>query len=124
MARSAARSLQRRLGERIQALRHDRELTQEALAQQCGISQKYLSELERGEKAPSWETLVAIAHQGFRIKLAALVFSVDEDVTAETRQLDDVLAGRPKAARYDLIRAFELILRAGETPAGKPSKQR
>jgi len=115
MARTDARTLQRRLGERIQALRHDRELTQEALALECGISQKYLSELERGEKAPSWETLVAIAHKGFHIKLAALVFSVDEDVAAETRQLDDVLAGRPKEARYDLLRAVELILRAGES---------
>ena len=115
MARITARTLQRRLGERIQTLRHDRELTQETLAQECGISQKYLSELERGEKAPSWETLVAIAHRGFHIKLAALLYSVDEEVAAETRQLDDVLAGRPKEARYDILKAFELILRAGES---------
>ncbi len=33
----------------------------------------------------------------------------------EAKQLDDVLAGRPKAARYDLIKAVELILRAGES---------
>ena len=114
MPRSDARTFQRRLGERIQSLRRDRKLTQESLAQACGISQKYLSELERGEKAPSWETLVAIAHNGFRIKLAVLLFSVDEDVGTETRQLDEVLAGRPKAARYDLLKAVELILRAGE----------
>ncbi len=96
-------------------MRHDRELTQEMLAQECGISQKYLSELERGEKTPSWETLVAIAHKGFHIKLAALLYSVDEEITAQARQLDDVLAGRPKEARYDLLRAVELLLRAGES---------
>ena len=90
-------------------------MTQEALAQECGISQKYLSELERGEKAPSWETLVALAHKGFRIKLAALLFAVDEDIEAESQTLDDVLAGRGKQARYDLLRAVELILRAGES---------
>jgi transcriptional regulator with XRE-family HTH domain len=113
VARSQARSLQRRLGERIQALRHDRALTQEALAQECGISQKYLSELERGEKAPSWETLVALAHKGFGIKLAELLFAVDEEIEAET--LDAVLAGRSPEARYDIIKAFELVLRAGES---------
>jgi transcriptional regulator with XRE-family HTH domain len=118
VARLAARTLQRRLGERIQTLRHDRKLTQEVLAQQCGISQKYLSELERGEKAPSWETLVALAHKGFRIKLAVLLFAVDEEADAQPRQLDDVLAGRPDEARYDIMRAVELLLHAGE--AKKP----
>src|SRR5690242_4538598 len=56
MAKGAARVVQHRLGARMQALRADRELTQEAVADRIGISQKYLSELERGQKSPSWET--------------------------------------------------------------------
>jgi XRE family transcriptional regulator, regulator of sulfur utilization len=115
MARSSARSLQLRLGQRIQALRHDRGLTQEQLADACGISQKYLSELERGEKAPSWETLVALAHDGFKIALATLVFTIDENKPVERRGLDDVLAGRPERARYDVLDAVALLLRAGES---------
>ena len=115
MSRIDARTLLRHLGERIQTMRRDRELTQEQLAHACGISQKYLSELERGEKAPSWDTLVALAHKGFRIKLATLLFAIDEDVGPEARHLDDVLAGRSKAARYDVLKAVELILRAGES---------
>lgn len=98
----------------MQALRADRELTQEAVADRIGISQKYLSELERGQKSPSWETLVAIAHKGFDIKLASLMFGIDEDIGAEAKHISDVLAGRPKEARYDVLRAVELILRAGE----------
>lgn len=98
----------------MQALRHDRELTQEQVATRIGISQKYLSELERGEKSPSWETLIAIAHKGFEIKLASLLFGVDEDIATEAKQLNDVLAGRPKEVRYDVLRAVELILRAAE----------
>ena len=98
----------------MQMLRADRELTQEVVAARIGISQKYLSELERGEKSPSWETLVAIAHKGFDIKLAALLFGIDEDIGAEAKQLNDVLAGRPKEVRYDVLRAVELILRAAE----------
>lgn len=98
----------------MQALRADRELTQEVVADRIGISQKYLSELERGQKSPSWETLVAIAHKGFEIKLASLMFGIDEDVGSEAKHITDVLAGRPKEARYDVLRAVELLLRAGE----------
>jgi len=98
----------------MQTLRYEREFTQEAVATRIGISQKYLSELERGEKSPSWKTLVAIAHKGFDIRLASLVFGIDEDLGSEVKHLSDVLAGRPKQGRYDVLRAIELILRAAE----------
>src|SRR5262245_34385742 len=115
MVRSTARLVQRRLGERIQTLRHSRALTQDALALRCGISQKYLSELERGEKTPSWDTLVALAHKGFQIRLAALLFAVDEDVDTDAEDLNQLLAGRPQEVRYDVLRAVRLLLRAGES---------
>lgn len=98
----------------MRVLREERELTQEQVADRIGISQKYLSELERGEKAPSWQTLVAIAHKGFDIKLASLLFGVDEEIGAEVTEIGDVLAGRSKEARQGLLRAVELLLRAGE----------
>ena len=112
MAKSADRTIQL-LGKRIQALRADRELTQEAVAARIGISQKYLSELERGQKSPAWDKLVAIAHDGFGIKLASLVYGIDDDFGLEAKQLNDVLAGRPKEVRSDVLRAVELLLRAG-----------
>jgi transcriptional regulator with XRE-family HTH domain len=113
MAKSVAHAVRHRLGARIRTLRHARELTQEMVADRIGRSQKYLSELERGERSPSWETLVAIAHQGFEIKLASLMFGIDEDIATEAQDLSDVLAGRSKEARRDLLRAVELMLRAG-----------
>lgn len=79
-----------------------------------------MSELERGEKVPSWETLVALAHKGFQIRLATLVFGIDEDLDGEIKHLDDLLAGRPQDARYDVLKAVRLLLRAGES--SKPSK--
>ena len=116
MAKGAARIVQHRLGARMQALRADRELTQEVVADRIGISQKYLSELERGQKSPSWETLVAIAHKGFEIKLASLLFGVDEEIGTEIRHLQDVLAGRSKEARYDVLRAVELASQQPDWP--------
>ena len=112
MSRSTA--VQRRLGTRIQSLRRARGLTQDELATRSDISQKYLSELERGEKAPSWETLVALAHKGLQIRLAALLFAIDEDVKDDVSDLSELLAGRPQEVRNDLLRAVRLLLRAGE----------
>jgi transcriptional regulator with XRE-family HTH domain len=77
-------------------------------------SQKYLSELERGLRSPSWDTLVAIAHQGFEIKLASLMFGIDEDIGDEAQNLSDVLADLPKEAHRDLLHAVERMHRAGE----------
>ena len=115
MAKTPALSVQQRFGARMHALRCERELTQEAVATRIGISQKYLSELERGEKSPSWETLVAIAHQGFDIELATLMFGIDVDLGSEVKDLSDVLAGRPKEVRDDVLRAIGLILSATES---------
>jgi transcriptional regulator with XRE-family HTH domain len=108
-----AAQLRHHLGARIRALRDARGLTQEMIAGRIKATQKYVSQLECGQRSPSWETLVAIAHQGFEIKLATLMFGIDEDIGVEMQDLSDVLAGRPKDARRDLLHAFELILRAG-----------
>jgi transcriptional regulator with XRE-family HTH domain len=113
MAKDTDRAALHRLGARIRALRAACELTQEMLADRVDRSQKYLSELERGQRSPSWETLVAIAHHGFEIKLASLMFGVDEDVGDKAQELSDVLADRPKEAHHDLLHAVELMLRAG-----------
>lgn len=83
------------------------------IADRIEVTPKYVSQLECGERSPSWETLMAIAHQGFEIKLATLMFGIDEDIGVEVQELSDLLAGRPKEARRDLLRAMELMLRAG-----------
>lgn len=48
------------LGRRVRALRETMRLTQEAFALRCGISVSFASLLERGERSPSYETLIAI----------------------------------------------------------------
>ena len=114
MVRGAARAVQlrRQLGTRIRALRDARKLTQEVIADRIDISTKYVSQLECGQRSPSWETMVAIAHYGFDIKIASLMFGIDEDIEAEVQELSDVLAGWPKEARRHLLHAITLVLRA------------
>lgn len=105
--------LRQHLGARIRALRDARGLTQEMIADRIEVTQKYVSQLECGQRSPSWETLVAIAHHGFEINLATLMFGIDEEVEVEVEGLSAVLAGWPKEVRRDLLHAIELILRAG-----------
>lgn len=51
----------RTLGKRIRALRERRGLTQEDFARRSGISISFASLLERGERSPSYDTLVQVA---------------------------------------------------------------
>lgn len=50
-----------RLAARIRALREMRGLTQDEFAARCHISVSFASLLERGERSPSYETLVQVA---------------------------------------------------------------
>jgi transcriptional regulator with XRE-family HTH domain len=49
------------LGQRVRMLREVAGLTQEEFSNRCDISTSFASLLERGERSPSFETLLAIA---------------------------------------------------------------
>lgn len=51
-----------KIGQRIQQVRKTRRMTQSQLAAKVGISTKYLSNIECGDKVPKFETFVAIAN--------------------------------------------------------------
>lgn len=55
-------ALKQDLGQRIQYLRKEKKLTQEALAELVGIDQKNISKIENGNNYPAAETLTAIAN--------------------------------------------------------------
>jgi transcriptional regulator with XRE-family HTH domain len=54
-------SLRRDFGNRLKAIRRGRELTQEQFAELVGISVDFLSLIERGVNAPSFEVLERMA---------------------------------------------------------------
>ena len=49
------------LGKAIRQLREERDMTQEALAQDAGITVGHMSMIERGHSNPTWATVTAIA---------------------------------------------------------------
>ena len=50
----------RRLGQNVAALREQRDLTQEKLAEKVGVSARYIQSVEAGEYFPSLPTLVRL----------------------------------------------------------------
>jgi len=61
-----------RLGNRVRALRRERQWTQVELAEMLGIDRSYLSEIETGKKDPSLRILKTIA-DGFGLSLSQLL---------------------------------------------------
>lgn len=78
------------LARRVKSLRESLRLTQEEFSKRIGISVSFASLLERGERAPSYETLVAVA-QALEVPLAELFrdgISVQPEDPSHTRLLD------------------------------------
>lgn len=60
------------LGNRIRKIRLEKKLTQAELAERCSCNRNYISMLERGERNPSYKSLVMIA-RGLEVKVQMLV---------------------------------------------------
>lgn len=50
------------MGERLRAYRVSKKQTMKEFAELCGISERYLADIERGHKAPKLETFVRIVN--------------------------------------------------------------
>ncbi len=59
--RDPRRKVLRELGDRVRSFRHERGMTQEALAESLDLSVAYVSLIERGSRNPPYTTMVAIA---------------------------------------------------------------
>lgn len=55
-------STHKRLGNRIKQLRKERNMTQEDLAFKVNVDRSYMGFVERGEKNPTLDKLIKIAH--------------------------------------------------------------
>jgi transcriptional regulator with XRE-family HTH domain len=68
--------LRKQFGQRLRQIRIERRQTQEQFAELLGISVDFLSLIERGINAPSFETLEMMARK-LRVSVAAL-FTFEE----------------------------------------------
>lgn len=64
-------------GKKLRKIRRHNDLTQERLAETLGVSVEFVSNMERGVNAPSFETIEKIA-QSFNLSVAQL-FDFEEE---------------------------------------------
>ena len=65
-------TIQRRLVQRLKCLRHDRDLSQAALAKRSGLTREFIARLELGEHDPSLSTLAKLA-KALKVPLSSLL---------------------------------------------------
>lgn len=71
-------------GKTLKRLREERGLSQEELGYESGYHRTYISQLERGQKSPSIQTIFQLA-RALNLKPHALVQSVEEQLPKTSR---------------------------------------
>ncbi len=100
---AAVQSAQHRaLGETVRLLRRERDLSQEALGDRCGLHRNYVGAIERGEINPTFRVLLKLAH-GLEIPLSQLI-AIYENPPRPVRAQPRHVARRDTSA--DLIGAL------------------
>ena len=123
------------LGDYLREQRHSAELSLRQLSEVAGISNPYLSQIERGLKKPSAEILQSLAkalrisaeslyvRAGFLEEHADLGEAAHVDVQAAVLA-DPALSNRQRAVLLDVYESFVGEQAAGRASASKPAKPR
>jgi len=86
------------LGNAIKKIRKEKGFTQSFLAERCGITQTYLSQIENNSKEPNISTVKKIA-KSLDIPMPVLFFlSIDtEDITPEKQEAFEMIQSSVKS---------------------------
>ena len=98
------------IGRNIRRYRLERDLRQEDLAAAAGVSANYMGMVERGEKTPSLETLVAILNA---LEISAdmvLTDVVDSGYTVKQSLLAERVGRLPAAERERIYAVVEVLV--------------
>jgi len=90
-------SVYQEIGRRVSALRRERGLTQEALAERAGTSAPYIARIEAGDRRPTIDVLAAVARSLdvplWRLFASTRLTGQERGEVATRRELADALAG-------------------------------
>ena len=103
--------LPRRLGNRIRKLRSQAGLTQAQLADRAGLSDEFMSRLERGKKSPSLATAGRIA-EALGVTLAVLF---DFDAPAPAGEKEELLEGLRALLMAEDVEKIRLVVEVART---------
>lgn len=121
-----ARKMLDALARRIRSLRERRGMTQDDFATRCDISVSFASLLERGERSPSYETLVTIA-EALEVPLADLFKEPGNDQPEDPyhgRLIDFARKARLNHAQVDrFIAVGHAMFEVDQARPGEPPKR-
>ena len=131
MATDALETRLHDLGEFIRDQRRNARLSLRKLSEAAGISNPYLSQIERGLRKPSAEILQAIA-KGLRISAETLYVRAgildertdDAPDVVDAVLNDPTLNDRQKQVLVEIYRSFQTEQRAGRRPTAEPAPRR
>lgn len=97
------------LGERVRYIRKEQGLSQEQLGEKAGLSEKYIGQVERGEKNLTIDSLFKIS-RGLNLALEELFRSLDPIVREDDLgRLLNLLDKRPKADHAMILNVAKVI---------------
>lgn len=99
------------IGRKIRDARKAKNLRQEDLAEQTGLSVKYIGMLERGEKMPALETLVKIANCLGVSSDMLLCEVLNMGYKVKDSQFAEKIEGLPKAEKDRIYDVVDILIR-------------
>ena len=99
------------IGQRIRSYRTQKHLSQEELAELCGLHPTYIGQIERGEKNATLESISKIA-EGLYVPLSTLFENIGADSASENypAQAYNLVLSLPSSEQEKLVNILRLIL--------------
>lgn len=69
-------------GKRVRGIRISKNISQEKLAELCGLHPTYIGQLERGEKSPTLDSIYKISN-GLEVSVGKLFYNIDNILNDE-----------------------------------------
>ncbi|MBQ3918983.1 MAG: helix-turn-helix transcriptional regulator [Oscillospiraceae bacterium] len=99
------------IGQRIRGYRTGLKMSQEELAEKCGLHPTYIGQIERGEKNATLESISRIAG-GLSIPLCTLFDKIDESTAPDTNypaKAYELFMAMPPTSQEKLYTILEMI---------------
>lgn len=97
-------------GKRVRTLRKAARITQEKAAEAAHLNPKYLGEIERGEKRPSFEAIIALAKALDAVPEAFFQFDLEDNDEKALRQKIDKLLQKANTSQLQRVHKITKVL--------------
>jgi transcriptional regulator with XRE-family HTH domain len=98
----------KRLGRRVSAFRRMRGYTQEQLAERCGFTSKFISEIERGLVNVPVVTLAKVG-SALGVTISELTLGIDGGMPHVAREGGAIYAGRTRGEQAAIARLLDAV---------------